>query len=276
MNFCSNLKVTRPDLDKCLTTLELCDNVLQCVCCSFFLQKSKQQALERILALEDKLPNEITRVKIPLYPIPDNKFYFGFQGIETIVYNLFRTTNKKHKERLKEHHSFLKVYYERNSLFNIPIIQIEVLFFGRIHPRSIDELWESLQKEIISFTGSVGDIDIIDIEDESHIERLLEIPLLLGYPEFKQEGVFDEHKFSTLQLREMNHLHSAELIPLDMDKIFENDSLNFFKLQVQAIELELEDEHFKSSEKEILNAIFYNNYKAEESGDEDEYDELPF
>jgi hypothetical protein len=283
MPYCEHLTLTRNDINRCELNVDLCDNVLECACCCFFLEKHKQVIVDELLDEIQKQPKEITRIKIPILPLPANIPYYSFDGIETIVYNLFKTTKSSQIKHLTKYPAYLKVYYEKNALFNLPIIQIEVIFWGRLHEKAIDELWKTLKAEVLFFTGSVGDIDVISVRGRNHLSELLNIPLLVGYPEFKHEGLLVKNNFTTSQIKEMNYLHSFSLLPLLMSAIINNNTVELFTYQKLAIERELHKENMPDDEMtddDLIRAIFENDADTSVSHSEEDYDdmidELPF
>lgn len=271
--------IIHKDIHNCLTTLELCDDIMTCACCCYFLENHKQIVVDKIIDSLDDIPNKITRIKVPLYPLPDNRFYYSFDGLSTIVYNLLKTENAKHKSSVEKHTAFLKIYYEKNSLFNLPVIQIEVIFLGQLKSMSIDEYWKTLKAEVLFFTGSVGDIDIIDVEGVKHLQELFKIPLLFGYPEFKYEGALKDYRFSSEQIKEMNYLHSMQLLPMEMSKVINNNTLELFSPQKEAIQNEKIKVNTNISDTEnedILRAIFGNQSDSPDELTVEDYDNLPF
>jgi len=277
---CFHKTVTRiKDIDKCLNVVDICNNVMECICCLFFLEKHKEVVVDKILEELQELPYQITKIRISLNPLPENKYYYSFDGINTILYNLFKSSNKKYIKSLEREAAYLKVYYERNSLFTIPVIQIEVLFFKRLNPKTIDELLKTLRTEILYFTSSIGDIDIIEIESYNQLAELLTIPLIVGHPEFKKEGVLNEHRFSQEQIQQMNYLHSFSITKLDMRNVLNNSQLELFENQIKAIKTENEKNALDVKvDDELIETLFEKddgtNIIEEESEFED--DELPF
>lgn len=276
----NHLEVVRRDINSCLSEIDLCDNLMECACCCFYLEKSKELLVNQFLKQENTHPKKITRIKIPLYPLPSNRPYFNFNGIETIIYNLLKTEKEKYVGEFKKYKSVLKVYYEKNSLFNLPVIQLEVIFLGRLNDKTIDKLWKSLKEEVLYFTGSVGDIDIIDIHNQENLKELLRIPLLIGCPEFKLNGLLQEHRFSSSQIKEMNYLHTVNITLLDMDKIINNNDFDLFKLQRASIEDESGGGSSTYSDEDLIRELFPDEQdfdcQIDELEDEDDSDELPF
>jgi hypothetical protein len=268
------------DVEDCLIEVDVCDDIMSCACCCYFLEKSKKESVQKVISDLKKLPNKITRLKIPIYPLPDNLPYYSFDGISTVVYNLIKTQNKKHRKIIEKHEAFIKVYYQKNSLFSIPIIIIELIFLGQLKPLSIDEFWKTLKAEVLFFTSSVGDIDVVDIEGSEHLAELLKIPLLFGYPEFKLEGVLKENKFTVQQIKEMNYLHSVFLVRLDMKNDINNNTLDLFSLQRVAMtgeSLNKTDVEIFSDDDDVIRAIFNENNEIDSDDDFDRMlENLPF
>jgi hypothetical protein len=239
MPYCKHLNVSQDDITRCTFDVNVYVNVLECSCCCFFLEKHKQKIVDEIINETQKLPKEVTRIKIPLLPLPTNTDYYSYTGIESIIYYLFKTNDYNLFNHLTNHQAYLKVYYEKNSLFYLPIIQVEVIFFGRLEETAIEELWKILKAEVLYFTSSIGDIDVISIRGRNHLSDLLRIPLLVGYPEFKQNSILTENKFTDSQIKEMNYLHSFTLLPLFMNEVINNTELGIFTIQKMEIEKEM-------------------------------------
>lgn len=271
------------DAEDCLYKVEVCDDVMSCACCCYFLEKLKHDTSQRIIESLEIIPPTITRIRIPIYPIPDNNLYYSFDGISTIVYNLLKTTNKKHRKALEKNEVLLKVFYEKMSLFTIPVIIIELIFLKELKAVSVDEFWKTLKAEVLFFTGSVGDIDVLEVLDTEHLYELLKMPLLFGYPEFKEEGVLKENGFKPEQIREMNYLHSMQVLRLDMKSTINNSSLELFQYQKDAIKNEkgsyTQTYNRSDDEEDVIRAIFGDeSYSGSDSNDEFDkmVEDLPF
>ena len=262
--------IKRTDAERCMAEVDICDTVMQCPCCCYFLDKRNTIVIENILNDIDELPEELTVIRIPLLPTPSTIYYYSFNGIETIIYNLFKTTNKKQKEHLEKKDAFFKVYYEKDTLFTIPQIIIEVIFLKRLNEKALDELWDILKSEIVMFTGAVGDIINLKINKNSDLTKAFQVPLLIGIDEFEYEGPLKKHKFSLEQIREMNYLHSVSVLYLKMNEIINNNKLTLFDEQRVAIQKEMEAKF--SNDKDVVEAIdaIFGNPR------EEEFDDLPF
>ena len=73
--------------------LEICDNPLECIHCSYILEKLNIQAVVDILISIPKLPKEVTRIKVPILPIPNNVAFYSYEGIEYLVSRIFKNYN---------------------------------------------------------------------------------------------------------------------------------------------------------------------------------------
>lgn len=263
---CNNLKVDNYDLEKCLLHLEICDNPMECVQCSFLLEKLKGVVIEDTISSLDKIPKQITKITIPILPVPQNKYYYSFDGIETIIFNFFRTESKIIKKELEDKKVFLKVFYKKSSFFTLPIIQLEIIFIDKLKKVVIDDFWNKLNSTIITFTASVGDIDIIDLENSDHLSEILNSPLLIGYPEFRLNGELLYNDFSIEQIKQMNYLHTINLIQLDMSRTINNNQLQLFGNQNQIIRdgLESEFNYLEGIDIDILNKVINSLFPEED------------
>lgn len=268
MNDFSHFKINRIDAERCLVEVDLCSNseVMSCPCCCYFLDKRNTVISEEIVDAIEELPEKISLIRIPLLPTSANMAYYNYLGVETIIYNLFKTTNKKQIKNLSQGDTYLKVYFKRDSLLTLPIIMIEIIFMKSLNEKAFDELWKTLKTEVLFFTGSVGDIEHIYLDDIEDLIKVLHVPLLIGYPEFKMEGVLKTK--SELELLELNYIHSISVQKLKMDEIINNSQLVLFEDQRICIQKDLNKE--KDEIDRAINAIF-SNEKTEE-----EFDDLPF
>ena len=130
-----------------------------------------------------------------------------------------------------------------------------------LNDKAFDELWKTLKAEVLFFTGSIGDIEHIYLYDIEDLIKILHVPLLIGHPEFKLEGVLLNHKFTEQEIYELNYIHSVSVTKLKMDEVINNNQLILFKEQRTCILKEIQDKI---------------NGKAIDETEEDESDDLPF
>ena len=196
--------------------------------------------------------------------------YYNYLGVETIIYNLFKTTNKKQIKNLSQGDTYLKVYYKKDPLFTFPIIMIEVIFMKFLNEKAYDELWKTLKTEVLFFTGSVGDIEHVYLDNIEALIKVLHVPLIIGQPEFKLEGVLLKHKFNEEDIFQLNYIHSISVQKLKMDEIINNNKLTLFEEQRESIQKDME-EKFRNDKDvvDVIDAIFGKQR-------EDESNELPF
>ena len=269
----SHFTINRNDAERCLVEVDLCSDseVMKCPCCCYFLDKKNTMIIEDIVKEIDEIPKELTMIRIPLLPTPETIYYYSFDGIETIIYNLFKTNNKKLIEHLKKIDAFFKVYYEKDPLFTIPQIIIEIIFQKKINTKAEDEFWGILKNEIIMFTASVGDIINLNISNTNDLIKAFQVPLLIGIDAFEYEGALKKHNFSLEQIKQLNYLHSVSVLYLKMDNIINNNKLTLFDEQREAIQKEMEEKlrHDKDVI-EVVDAFFG------KKNNQEEYDDLPF
>jgi hypothetical protein len=270
MNNFPHCSIKRTDAERCYVEVSLCQSeVMKCPCCSYFLDKRNTIISEEIVDSIEELPEKISLIRIPLLPTSANMAYYNYLGIETIIYNLFKTTNKKQIKNLSQGDTYLKVYFKSDSLLTLPIIMIEIIFMKSLNEKAYDELWKTLKTEVLFFTGSVGDIEHIYLDDIEDLIKVLHVPLLVGYPEFKMEGVLKTK--SELELLELNYVHSISVQKLKMDEIINNNKLTLFEEQRLGIQKDIKDKTYTDEEvADLVSAIFGNDEKQEE------YDDLPF
>ena len=144
-------------------------------------------------------------------------------------------------------------------MYNIPIICIEFYFFKKLLNETIDFLNNTIKNKLIYFTGSVGDINVIDNLTKYKLSRILHKPLIIGQPEFKKEGLLEKYNFSIEQIDEMNYIHGIQITKIDMNIILNNSKLSIF-----------------DSIRELINYSNSDKYDFTEFDDEDVDDDYPF
>jgi hypothetical protein len=238
--------------------VKICDNAMECVCCSYFLERLNIQVVDDILATISKLPKEVTSIKTTVFPTPNNIPFYSFYGIEYIVSTLFKNYKwgKSKKSWVNKH--YLKLYFEKSSLFTLPILQIEIILLGNIPQANAFNFLEILKFDILNLVGTVGNLDIVKIRDKSHLSELLKTPLLFGYPEFKVSGILLEHGFTEEQVLELNYLHTYTLQPLDYDASNNQMPLLFLKDQRRVIQEKLQKQQADDEKiiNDVINALF--------------------
>ena len=255
-------KVVRSDLENCLLEVNVCDNVMENPCSIYFLDKRNQVVVEEITE-QFRLPITLTTIKLEILPTNLTKFYYSLLGLETILYNLFRSDNKPFQEDLKRGQVYLKTYYKRDGFYTLPVLCMDVIFFRKLHSKTIDNLWNKLKTDIVLFTGNVGDIEVKKISSLSEFTDYLKVPLLVGHPEFKNEGLLKQKTFSDEQIVEMNYVHGLSLIGLDMYEVINNKYLSIFDEIRECISSESSNSDLDTETKDIIDYIFAKNYDEE-------------
>ena len=220
-------KVAKRDYEKSSRVIRLVDNVMEDPCAIHFLDKRNGLVVDEITGSIIR-PITITSIKLELTPSNMTKYYNSLAGLETILYNLFRNESKPFQEDLKRGEVYLKTYYKRDDFYTIPVLCMDIIFLRKLHHRTIDNLWNILKSDIVLFVGNVGDIEVVNISSTSELTDYLKIPLLVGQPEFKNEGLLKQKYFSEDQIVEMNYIHGISLIKLDMREVINNKYLSVF------------------------------------------------
>ena len=256
-------KVVKRDIEKCELQIELVDNVMQSPCAMFFLDKRNDFVVKEIV---DRFitPLTITSIKLEIIPSNMTKFYYSLTGLETILFNLFKSDNKPFMEDLKKGEVYLKTYYKRDSFYTLPVLCMDIIFLRKLHSKTIDNLWNTLKSDIVLFTGNVGDIEVKNISSTSEFTDYLKIPLLVGQPEFKNEGLLKQKSFSEEQIVEMNYVHGLSLIGLDMYEVINNKYLSIFdEIRDCILSSKSSNSDLETETKDIIDYMFAKNNDEE-------------
>lgn len=260
------INVVKKDIDRCLVVLELADNLMDNPCCIYFLDRRNNLVINEIIE-KIKLPKSVTRVKLKILPTEMGYYYYSLNGIETIIFNLLRNDIKPFDNDIKGSDCYLKVYYEKDEFYSIPVISIELLFFKKLHYKTIDRFHSKMKSEMVLFTSQVGEVSVIEIENSDDLFNLLTVNLYVGCPEFKNEGLFLRKRFTPEQLLEMNHLHGVAPMKLDMDAVVNNGFLSLFDEIRECIDYSVVSQSPESSKlNDLINSMFSDSKE----------DDLPF
>lgn len=203
---CDHIQVVEHIQEDQTVKVLICDSFLQCECCTLFIEELRRITIDQIISELSEIPTEVTKIHIPIYPIPTNLEYYTINGIKEIVHNLFESVIDKHNNELDSIKSYLKIYFEPHSLFNIPVLQIEIIMLSSLSPELKDELLKTMKAEVLVYTSTIGKLEEIKISIYEELEEILYIPLLKGFPEFKLEGVFAENSFTKNKIEEINQI----------------------------------------------------------------------
>jgi hypothetical protein len=283
MNFYKKLNLDDRDYERYFYEIDLVDNVMEHIGSLFVLDKRNNIITEEILE-DNFLPKKITHLKLKILPTENNKFYYSFSGIETIVFNLFNNLNKKRiKEDLERCKTYFKVYYIKDEMYNVPILCLDLIFLKKLLNETIEFLWKKLKVEVFFFTGNVGDIKVIDFITPNKVSKVLKIPLLVGYPEFKNEGVLKTYNFSDEQIKDMNTIHGVPVMKIDMKKIINNSTLSLFDEMRELIKKSNNEVDTDDLTEDEVDDIVYNLFGTNDNDEikdiiMDDYDDndLPF
>lgn len=220
-------KLIKKDTKKGSVLIEIPNNVMENPSSVYLLDKRNGLVIKEITD-DFKMPISTTRIKLQIIPSNMTQYYYTLNGLETILFNLFRSDNKSFQEDLKRGEVYLKTYYEKDEFYTIPILCLEVIFLRKLHPKTIDNLWKTLKTDLLFFTGNVGDIELRDFHSALDFNDYLKIPLLVGEPEFKNEGILQRKHFYEEQITEMNYIHGISLIKLNMNEVVNNKYLSLF------------------------------------------------
>lgn len=255
-------KVVKKDLKKCSVELDLVDNPMESPCAVYFLDKRNDIVVKEIV---DRFitPLTLTSIKLEIIPSDMTKFYYSLTGLETILFNLFKSDNKPFMEDLKKGEVYLKTYYKRDSFYTLPVLCMDIIFLRKLHGKTIHNLWKILKSDIVLFTGNVGDIEVRTILSASEFTEYLKIPLLVGQPEYKNEGLLKQKNFSDEQIVEMNYVHGLSLMGLDMYEVINKKYLSIFDEIRECISRDSSNNDLEAETKDIIDYMFAKNNEEE-------------
>jgi hypothetical protein len=208
------------DNDKIQLTIP--ENPMESVDSIFLIQNKINFEINQIVEeFSKEIPLNTSIIQLVINP-NDNVDYYSFNGIQYILNRLFRYKNHFIENEILNIDSYLKIYLIKNDFFTIPSIKIEIILFKKLEEKSQEVVYDFLENELLRLIGNTGSFYTYEINHPLKLQHILKIPLLLGYPQFKKEGIYEKLGFSKYQLNELNYLFTNTIIKLDNEEIMED------------------------------------------------------
>ena len=285
----THIQSKKYESDKNKFEVNLCDNVMECPECSSFLNKRNFNVIDGIIFdYEDDIPLDITRIEIDINPNERNIKNYSFDGIENILKNLFHIESTEIKNELLKTDIYFKVYFFKNEFYTIPSIRLEVFIFNKISDDCFGYLSNTLNNKVFSLTNSLGIIERKLISHSLKLTQYLQFKMLLGAPEFKNEGIYKRKGFSDRQLKEMNFIFSTTILKLDVKNTIEDREPRLFdEIRILIFQSKYEKEEIQRIEDVLKTLVleggvnidiekgYLENIRYAINNDKD-YDDLPF
>ena len=218
--------------DRTLSVVKICDNPITCDLCDETLKKLNILRLEDYLG-EVKSFEEISNFSFDIIP---TSFFIGFQNfkmIEMIFEKLYKFLNQRGKKEILSLDCLLTTFTTNEIYYNYPVLQLQILFFGKIS--------ENLRKQLTDFGNYKipllsGDIGVFETYTKELDDLKIELGEMIYYPKDDFFELFEDNKYNiygTRKLREelrfmtIYHIHPIDLKLLSDDK-FEIETFKTF------------------------------------------------
>jgi hypothetical protein len=251
---------------KCSEEIDRHENVMDCPCCIFFLNKRNRRIIEEKISQLPTIPDDLTIISVPIIPSKLTKSSYSLYGIETIangfLYSIYNILGKTYSNKV-----FFKVFYKRDPLYTIPVIVLEIFLLKQISNELLGMITERFKQEFSLQTGSIPSFEIVALDDFwKELKERLDIPLLLGTEIFKRERKFSNSGFSNKQIQEMNFIHGIPIYSVYLSDFEEDRGTIFLGDTRGSIQKENDEIHQKVSE--AINKIFEKEVEIEPVDDE--------
>lgn len=220
--------------DKSKSVVKICDNPITCDVCYDTLKKLN------IVRFEDYL-NEVKSIH-PIhtlsFDIIPTSFFIGFQNfkmIELIFEKLYKFLNQRGKKEILSLDCLLTTFTTNEIYYNYPVLQLQILFFGKIT--------ENLRKQLTDFGNYKipllsGDIGVFETYTKELDDLKIELGEKIYYPKDDFFDLYEDNRYNiygTRKLREelrlmtIYHIHPIDLKLLSEDKFEIETFTNFHK-----------------------------------------------
>ena len=222
------------DDDKSMSVVKICDNPITCDVCDDTLKKLNILRLQDYLG-EVKSFEEISNFSFDILP---TSFFIGFQNfkmIEMIFEKLYQFLNQRGKKEILSLDCLLTTFTTNEIYYNYPVLQLQILFFGKITENLRKQLTEFGNYKIPLLSGDIGVLETLPNELE---DLKIELGEKIYYPKDEFYDLFQEHRhniYGTRKLREelrfmtIYHIHPINLKLLSEDNFQIETFTNFHK-----------------------------------------------
>lgn len=220
--------------DKSKSVVKICDNPITCDLCDETLKKLNILRFEDFLN-EAKSNHPIHTFSFDIIP---SSFFICFQNfttIEGIFEKIYDFLNAKGKKEILQLDCLLTTFTTDEIYYNYPVLQIQILFFGKMS--------ESLKKQITEFGNYKipllsGDIGFFETYTKELDDLKIELGEKIYYPKDDFFDLFEDNRYNiygTRKLREelrfmtIYHIHPIKLKLLSDDNFQIETFTNFHK-----------------------------------------------
>lgn len=240
----NNYEVKKWEFENGKVNMKIPDNPMQDpMSVSIISTKIKMEINDIVNEFAENIPFDTSTLEITINPISKNVInkYYSFSGIQDILNKLLKYRNRYIEDEILNIDTYLKVYLIKLEQFTIPSIKIEIVLLKKLSDKSYDIINDFLKNELIKLIGNPGSIQTYEITHPLKLQHILNIPLLLGHPQFKQEGIYKSLGFSKCILNELNYLFTNSLIKFDYEEIM-MDVFGHLKLVIENQESDKREE----------------------------------
>lgn len=218
--------------DKSKSVVKICDNPITCDVCDDTLKKLNIVRFEDYLN-EVKSNHPIHTLSFDILP---TSFFIGFQNfkmIELIFDKLFQFLNQRGKKEIINLDCLMTTFTADEIYYKYPVLQIQILFFGKINEHLRKQLTEFGNYKIPLLSGDIGIF-------ETYTKELDDLKIELGekiyYPKDDFFDLYEDNRYNiygTRKLREelrfmtIYHIHPIKLKLLSDDN-FQIDTFTNF------------------------------------------------
>jgi hypothetical protein len=205
-----------------------CIQPLKCHLC---LDKIVQQNLKSFtdFVLDKSLPEHITTLTIEIPSFKENVFnYFNFDGVDTIVYNLFKQTDRSIVHDLRNGDVLLKISYSKDDFFVIPKLVLKITFLKQLLPETINEIRMKIKTTLLVYTLGFGQISETKIDNIKDLMDCFRDDLQVGIDLFSNTTNHILNSISNQNIDEMNFFLFNPLLKVKIREVVNNPLMSLF------------------------------------------------
>ena len=240
----------------------------------FQIYKLSDRKLDYLIEM-NTLPCHLTRIKINLIPGDNTQKLYSFNGVETILNTLFTIEEDEVVGSLMKYKNiYLNVSFFKDEFYSIPVMSIEIFFWGRLNSGALQYFEQLLRGDILNLTGVLGEIEVIKIKNSYELKNIMTNEKLNGHPLLTFDEIYRNKNFTTSQIEELNLLMLDEMIELDTKELINHPFLKIYYLRKYKIEHNMRELKLRTYGK-IIDELLRESID-ENTDDDDDNNELPF
>ena len=213
----------------------LCEHPLKCYECYQILSHHRLKEADEI-KYNLKSKSLFTVVNLEINPLVENLHIYSLKGIEKLVSSFINSNDIDLVHHLKNRPIWIQTYFTENEVFNLPILNIQIIFDWELEEKYYDNIY-------LKCLDNYSEHILINHNlDYFNLDELFDVPeLVISY--FYKSPIIGFRSFSNTllkkytnepnQCKELDKIFSSKIVQLNADMVDKETGLIHFLDEVR-------------------------------------------